>query len=262
MIDWESLYYNLLTSKKSSSKLAERHHVVPKHDGGDESDLVPLERRYHTLAHYIRYRWKRQVGDRLAYKMMSGALINPMHDLEFRKAYANLRANPEDREKKKKGAIIRWSNKDERLKQSIRRRKYVSTLKNPSVLSKHLNQDEDIKARAIKGYRSWAIHNRDVLLSRLKKANKVRDFINSNLTEEELRAKYSRGSGEENPNWAGYVVLEKNDIRLTFSSMADFKRFCQKTRRPFAAFSKYLNAKSPIRVGRWKKWYISRVEVL
>jgi hypothetical protein len=76
MINWELLYNKLLETK--SAETGEKHHIVPKHDGGkDEDGLVILERKHHILAHYIRFRWKGQVGDRVAYKMMSGQETNP-----------------------------------------------------------------------------------------------------------------------------------------------------------------------------------------
>ena len=45
MINWELLYNNLLEVKQSER--GERHHTTPIHDGGFDSVLVTLPRRYH-----------------------------------------------------------------------------------------------------------------------------------------------------------------------------------------------------------------------
>jgi hypothetical protein len=77
MINWEKLYYRLLETRVATS--GEKHHILPKHDGGaKDSTVVTMSRRDHILSHYIRYRWKNQLGDKLAYKMMLGQLVNPM----------------------------------------------------------------------------------------------------------------------------------------------------------------------------------------
>jgi hypothetical protein len=71
MINWELLYNKLLETK--SAETGEKHHIVPKHDGGkDEDGIVILERKHHILAHYIRFRWKGQIYDKKAATLMSG----------------------------------------------------------------------------------------------------------------------------------------------------------------------------------------------
>ena len=52
----------------------ERHHILPKHQGGldEEFNYTYLTRKEHILAHYLLWRIHRNEGDRIAYKMMKG----------------------------------------------------------------------------------------------------------------------------------------------------------------------------------------------
>lgn len=65
--------------KKEESKLnlidknLEKHHILPLHAGGLKNDPVVLcTHKNHTLAHYYRFLSYNEVGDLVAYKMMSG----------------------------------------------------------------------------------------------------------------------------------------------------------------------------------------------
>jgi len=76
-MDYQSLYFKLLRERECID--GELHHVIPRHDGGtDEDGLVRLNRRNHTLAHYIRYRWLKQPADYVAYRLMLGLKENAM----------------------------------------------------------------------------------------------------------------------------------------------------------------------------------------
>lgn len=82
-MNWKSLYGKLIAERNDS--FGEKHHIIPRHDGGTDDDgIVLLTRRNHTLAHYIRWRWKKQAGDLLAYKLMGGLSVNAMEIVEYR----------------------------------------------------------------------------------------------------------------------------------------------------------------------------------
>jgi hypothetical protein len=142
MINWELLYESLLKVKVSPE--GEKHHSVPKHDGGtDEDGIVLLDRRYHTLAHYIRYRWKKQLGDKVAYQMMLGQTLNPMHDKEVLEQHRKYMKSEKRREIARKKALENWANLDIRNKKIDGRRKYINSLETLSTLTKHLNTPEN-----------------------------------------------------------------------------------------------------------------------
>jgi hypothetical protein len=147
MIKWEKLYYRLLEVKNSNQ--GEKHHVVPKHDGGlDKDGLVLLERRYHTLAHYIRYKWKGQNGDKVAYKMMLGQVLNPMHDQGMLKKHREFMQSRERRELARKQALEKWNKPEIRSKFLKNRQIYIDNLESTEKLTQHLNTPEGkVKAR-------------------------------------------------------------------------------------------------------------------
>jgi hypothetical protein len=78
MIDWESLYERLINTHKNQilieGEYYEKHHIIPRYLGGTNANdnLVSLPFRYHILAHFILYRWKSNLEDKIAYKMMGG----------------------------------------------------------------------------------------------------------------------------------------------------------------------------------------------
>lgn len=57
----------------------EKHHIVPKHEGGHEQGpLVLLTRKEHYIVHKLRYKFTQSMGNLLAYNLMRygrGALI-------------------------------------------------------------------------------------------------------------------------------------------------------------------------------------------
>jgi len=141
MIKWNELYYKLLEVR--SSNQGERHHIVPRHDGGsDEDGLVLLERRYHILAHYIRYRWKGQNGDGVAYKMMLGQILNPMHDQEVLEKHRSFMQSRERRELARKQALKCWNEPNVRINIIEGRQAYIDKLATTNILTQHLNTPE------------------------------------------------------------------------------------------------------------------------
>ena len=86
-MDYKLLYFKLLKERCQEEK-GELHHIVPRHSGGTDQDgLVRLSRRNHTLAHYIRWRWLRQSGDLLAYRLMLGLPENAMNIPEYKEKH-------------------------------------------------------------------------------------------------------------------------------------------------------------------------------
>lgn len=85
MINWEALYFKLL---KKESETGESHHIIPHHTGVIDDATVVLKYPDHTLAHYIRWRWLKEKGDYVAYKMR---LRTPLHKISDNEAPAKHR---------------------------------------------------------------------------------------------------------------------------------------------------------------------------
>ena len=201
MINWEGLYSKLLEEKQNMG--GENHHVVPRHDGGkDEHGIVSLSRRYHILAHYIRYRWLRQSGDRVAYRMMNGQLKNPMHDDQLKAKHKALMQTPEQREKYRKP-------KSAEAKQALSqaRKKYVGSLEDTRVMTQHMQTAEAREKRRLSRIQSHK-KNPAKVLERAAKAGLTRKEKNKLLTQEEKKIKYGSPT-VTNGRWKGYLVIEK-----------------------------------------------------
>jgi hypothetical protein len=78
MINWEKIYKTLIEvrglKEKPESMYTELHHIVPKYLGGvdEQENLVRLTLYNHTLAHYILWRWKGNLQDKVAFLMKGG----------------------------------------------------------------------------------------------------------------------------------------------------------------------------------------------
>jgi hypothetical protein len=78
MINWEHIYKSFIDKKSNTVFLegiyTEKHHIIPRYlKGANTSDnLIRLSIRDHVLAHYILWRWKGNLQDRIAYKMKAG----------------------------------------------------------------------------------------------------------------------------------------------------------------------------------------------
>jgi hypothetical protein len=172
MINWEKLYNNLLIKKISIN--GEKHHIVPKHDGGKNKDgIVILERRYHILAHYIRWRWKKQVGDKCAYKIMHGQIKNPMHDEEIRSYTMEIINNMVKDEnyiiKKSQQIKDRWNNKESREVILNGRRDWINSEDNRIKLTNRLNTVTAKEKRSIKIKAYYAKVDRSTLKTNNRK---------------------------------------------------------------------------------------------
>lgn len=62
--------------KRNIKSRLERHHIVPRHVGGDNSttNLTKLTHKEHTIAHHLLYKMYGRAEDRLAYYMMKGRI--------------------------------------------------------------------------------------------------------------------------------------------------------------------------------------------
>jgi len=211
MIDWESLYNRLLEVKKS--EIGEKHHVVPRYAGGTDADgIVVLPRRYHILAHFIRYRWLKGYGDRVAYKIMSSQLVNPMHDPELK---AKHKALMQTEEQRKKYAYPKSEETREKFKEA--RKKYIETLPDIRTLTTQMQTPDVIKKRriAIKKYNK---ENPERVKVRAQKSAQTIKERNQHLTSEELKQRY-RSPTVTNGKWKGYVVVEKEGKTLVFETI-------------------------------------------
>jgi hypothetical protein len=78
MINWEHIYKSFIDKKSNTVFLegiyTEKHHIIPRYlAGANTSDnLIRLSIRDHVLAHYILWRWKGNLQDKIAYKMKAG----------------------------------------------------------------------------------------------------------------------------------------------------------------------------------------------
>lgn len=150
-MNWESLYGKLIAERNDS--FGERHHIIPRHDGGTDSDgIVLLTRRNHTLAHYIRWRWKKQAGDFLAYKMMSGLSLNAMQIGEYKEKHQKAVSNKSSEWKARIGKVRKGRTYEELYGDdaSIQKAKRASKGVNNGMYGRKHTQDTLHKIRAKK----------------------------------------------------------------------------------------------------------------
>ena len=77
-MDYKNLYFKFANSFKnqefSDGQYTEFHHIIPRHRGGDNSpdNLVKVSHRQHIFLHKLRWRAFGEIGDKVAFQMMSG----------------------------------------------------------------------------------------------------------------------------------------------------------------------------------------------
>lgn len=252
MINWELLYNKLLEVEQSEK--GERHHTTPIHDGGLNSRLVVLLRRYHTLAHYIRYRWKGQAGDLTAYRMMSGQQQNPMHNDLMREKHTQAVNTVEYRLEKSIAIKQRWLSPISRSKLVAARREWIDGLDDKKVLTKHL-QSEAIKEKRKNSLKIYAKNNAEKLKDKATKTAAKIKAKNLTLTEGELKLKYGRGSGINNPKWRGFVRLE--DLNGNARIFNSIKEMVEETKITLFVVHKYKNTNECIKKGKFQNYKIN-----
>lgn len=258
LIQWEKLYYKLIDSRKILSHISENHHIIPKHAGGNDnqSNLVPLIHYDHTLAHYIRYKWKGEIGDLIAYKMMLGLSINPMRDpfilAKHKEIMLQVMNDP--------GMILHLSNKakerfndpKERQKVSEHRKRYINTLNDPAYAARFIMSPES-RRKSLEGRLKFNADNPDLIKYRMHKLHCNTIEKNKSLSTEELQVKYSRGSSNNNPNWQGYCYLIKDDVIHKFNTRTEFANVCD---LHACTILEYIRNKKPLKRGEWKDFRI------
>lgn len=83
-MDYKSIYETLCKrGKKRRTKTAywgswHRHHIIPKHVGGDNAgcNLTTLQVKEHALAHFLLYKLHRRQEDYVAYKCLRNNLVD------------------------------------------------------------------------------------------------------------------------------------------------------------------------------------------
>jgi hypothetical protein len=260
MIDWESIYNKLLESRKCD--MGEKHHIIPKHSGGSDYDgMVTLSHKDHTLAHYIRWKWKKEPGDLAAYVIMSGQEKNPMNIPGVRedlikkiKEYSN---NPEYKEKRRQEAITRWNNQDIRNKYIEGKSKYIKSLSDKSVIAKHLHTEEH-KKKGVERIKKWMDENPEKHKESLQKGKETRINNINKLTSEQLKVRFGN-PGTTNPNWECYYIIIKDGITSVYETQTQLIKECGISR---IAVNKYKNSNMSIPRGNLKGAIIKTTNII
>lgn len=77
-MNYEKLYFAFIEKYKNQKfevgVYTEKHHIIPRHAGGDDSkeNLIRLDYKQHTFAHHLLWKVYGKVGDYHAWLMMSG----------------------------------------------------------------------------------------------------------------------------------------------------------------------------------------------
>lgn len=266
MINWENIHNRILEIKSVAEREhdTEQHHIIPKHDDGtnDSDNLILLPRRYHVLIHYVRWRWKQQLGDYLSFKMMSGQLKNPMNDPIIRAIHKAKMNDLNHKQLLREKMAIYYSNDANRVKVSDHRKYYISTLSDRSILTAHLNSSDIIEKRR-KSLLLYCKNNPEKVKESQLKGSITNKINNSMKSKEEIINKYSRGKSIENPNWQGYYLLQNNGTQYIFD---DFKELKRETKLSDIIIREFVNTNVPIfydnRIGnkKWEGWFLLRTK--
>lgn len=251
LIDWKYLHDKLIETKQVSEKGKgiERHHIIPKHDSGnnDESNLVYLPKRYHILIHYIRWRWKGQFGDLLSTNLLL--------------KYKNSKITDELKQYISEKAIVRFSDPEARKRVSIHRKKFVDTLPNKRMLVERMLTPE-AKAKAKISNKLFIKNNPEKIKERAIRGGLTTKMNNLTKTKEELAHIYGH-PGIKNPRWGGYFLLIKDGFQYIFDDMKEIRKFTGMGERTLLDFA---NTDVPIfydnveRSYKWEGWYVYRTK--
>lgn len=279
MIDWKYLHDKLIETKQVKRKgdNIQEHHIIPRHDNGNnkKNNLVLLPYRYHTLIHYIRWRWLGQIGDWFSFRMMLNIKVHPSQDPEFRKFMSkwqlerisklteeerrNLTAvmnTPDCQEKAK--ATFKESLKDPDFKNKLyqSRLNYIESMEDKSIISFHLNNNPETVKKAKENRKQWVTENSHILRETFLKNRKVLEERVSRMDDEERKLFFSRGSSNENPNWKGYCKFINDDGQnFIFYSITEAKKITKINDNLIVSSIKTGKA---IISGKWKGYKIFR----
>lgn len=250
MINWEKLYYKLLEER--SEEKGEKHHVIPRHAGGSDDDgIVILSHKNHVMAHYIRWRWKGERGDLVAYRIMGGQDKNPMHIPEVVEYMTKLANDPIYIEKKRQQAYDRWKNPEMRNKYITSRNRYIESLDDKSIVAKHLHTDEH-KKRGVERITEWMKNNPNKFKESIRKGKQKQLEDIKKMTSEQLKERFGH-PGDKNPNWECYYVIFKDDEERLFESQS---HLLKETRISRQAVNKYKDTDMMIPRGKLKGYKI------
>jgi hypothetical protein len=273
MVNWENLYNKLVTEKAIID--GEKHHIVPKHSGGkDEDGIVILERRYHILAHYIRWRWKKEIGDKAAYQIMRGQIINPMLDPEMKEYIMgiinNMINDPTYIEYRKNKQIELWKNNEYREKTLGARKEWIEKENNRYNLAERLNTKEarDKANKNMKIY--YATISEDILKDRAKK---TKETINKKYSKKEISSWSSRPgekngmfgkghliSGENSGKWNGYKYIVEKETGET-EEFLGINAICSKMKISNVTIDRYVNTNKLLVRGNLKGCKIFSIKI-
>jgi hypothetical protein len=185
MINWEKIYNKLIENNKNKllveNQYYEKHHIVPKYLGGgnENLNLIYLTFDKHILAHYILYRWKGNLEDKIAYKMMSGQTE------EGRILKQQLAIKKANESNKIETLRELWKN-EEFTKKTIEKRKKTMLMNNHDNDGYYYNE-EMRKKMSLKYKNKYEVYFNEK--SNKKRSESQRQII-ENMTEKEFYERY------------------------------------------------------------------------
>lgn len=211
-MNWSAIYKNMIDKalmekrNKSSEIYYEKHHIIPKHMGGNNSkdNLVLLTFREHVLAHYMLWRIYGHLGDKLMF-LMRGEQTQESQKLRVKLAVEANRSTGK--------GFQNWSGDKNPMKDSLKVKKALESKRqkyNGNIMSSDARKQwlPKIKKRMQEMSKDPNIQ---------EKRSKTIKEINATLTPEEFALKYNN-AGENNGNYGwikGYYEVIDPDGNIT-----------------------------------------------
>jgi hypothetical protein len=187
MINWEKIYNKLIEKNKNQilieGQYYEKHHIIPRYlrGGNENSNLIYLTFREHILAHYILYRWKNNLEDKIAYKMMSG---QTEEGRILKQQLAVKKANESNRNE-----ILKELYKDKEFVKNASKKRKETLLKNNLDNDGYYYSKESRKKMSAKYKNNYEIYfNKEIIKKRSKSLKQTID----NMSQEEFYNKYQK----------------------------------------------------------------------
>jgi len=188
MINWEEIYKTLLIRRGLEQKLeniyTERHHIVPRYLGGgnEKENLIRLSLKDHTLAHYVLWRWKGNLQDKVAYLMKGGQTEKGNIERVRLAAEASRKINKK-----------RWL-----LCNPMKDKEIISKAKQIRLQKYNGNFHSKEGLQSIKDYNT----GKQIPSQVIQKIQKTLKETRTNMSDQEYRKKYVEPKqGENNPNY-------------------------------------------------------------
>ncbi len=186
-MNWEKIYSKLIEKNKNKPLIEgqyyEKHHIMPRYLGGgnENSNLIHLTFGDHILAHYILYRWKGNLEDKIAYKMMSG---QTEEGRILKQQLAVEKANESNR-----GEILKELYKDKEFVEKAAKKRKETLLKNNPDNDGYYYSKEARKKMGEKYKNNYEIYfNKETLKKRSKSLKQTID----NMSQEEFYNRYQK----------------------------------------------------------------------